>query len=184
MEVIFITGPKHSGKTKAGNALAELFSCEFFDIDELVLKRTGKSPRQLYCDAPEIFQKAEADALKSLLLPVNIDAGDTAWRVIATGGGIIDNPEALALINKKNAIKVFLNISADTAWDRITQTAASSSSESGLPPFLKTGNPQETHRILHKRRTAAYLKLADIVIEAEGKTPEEIAVEILNQCRQ
>jgi shikimate kinase len=69
-----------------------------------------------------------------------------------------------------------LNISAATAWQRIA--GSSGGLQGNLPPFLKTENPQETHRALHERRSAAYLQLADIVVEAEGKTPEKIAFEI------
>jgi shikimate kinase len=49
-----------------------------------------------------------------------------------------------------------------------------------LPAFLRTENPRETHRVLHERRGAAYFQFADIVIEAERKTPEEVARDILN----
>ncbi|MDR0997648.1 MAG: hypothetical protein LBL70_01155, partial [Treponema sp.] len=69
MEIILLTGPKHSGKTSAGRALVRLLAektdpaASFIDLDELVEDRTGKSPRALYREGPEIFRKAEADAL-------------------------------------------------------------------------------------------------------------------------
>jgi len=66
MKDIFLTGPKHSGKTRAGKALASLCLCEFIDLDELITLRTGKSARQLYIEGKEIFQKAEAEAVESL----------------------------------------------------------------------------------------------------------------------
>jgi shikimate kinase len=34
------------------------------------------------------------------------------------------------------------------------------------------------HRELHERRAPAYRKLADLVIQAEGKSPQALAVEI------
>jgi len=171
MTDIVLTGPKHSGKTSAGKILTSLYSCEFIDIDELILQRTGKSPRELYSESVKIFQKAEADAMDSLLA----DSGKTEQRrVIATGGGVIDNNDALEILNKLNAVIVYLDIYADSAWDRI-----SSSMDGILPPALRTGNPRETHTAMHERRAAAYLQLANIVIFAEGKTPDEIAAEII-----
>jgi len=180
MKTVILTGPKHSGKTSAGIALASLCSCEFIDIDDLILQRTGKSPRQLYSEGQAVFQKAEAEASAALLgvdggerrSVIGVDGGE-GRRVIAAGGGIIDNEEASAVLKKDGAAVVYLNISAECAWDRIARSGE-------LPPFLQTENPRETHRVLHERRAAAYSRIADIVIEAGVKTPREIAEEILS----
>jgi shikimate kinase len=173
MGSVFLTGPKHSGKTSAGKALALLCSCDFIDIDELISQRTGKSPRQLFIESPAIFQKAEAEAAASLI-DQRGSCARQIQRVIAAGGGIIDNPQAIATLKRSGAKVVYLNVSAAAAWRRIADSA-----DGELPPFLRTENPKETHHALHERRAAAYLQFADIVIEAEGKTPEEIAAEIL-----
>jgi len=174
MEDIILTGPKHSGKTTTGKALASLFSCDFIDIDELILQRTGKSPRQLFSEAPAIFQKAEAEALAALVDSGGENRAGAKLRVIATGGGIIDNSETLSILKKSGAVMVYLDISAEDAWDRIAATGE-------LPPFLRTENPKETHRALHERRAAAYLQIANIVIKTEGKSPQERAAEIFSR---
>ena len=166
MSDIILAGPKHSGKTSAGRALASLSTCDFIDLDELISQRTGKTPRQLFSESPEIFQKAEAEAMAAI-------AGSGAGRrVIAAGGGIIDNADAVLILKNSGATIVCLKLSADCVWERI-------SAGGDLPPFLKTETPRETHRALHERRAAAYLQIANIVIETEGKTPEEIAGEII-----
>ncbi|MCL2230045.1 MAG: shikimate kinase [Treponema sp.] len=171
MSNIFLTGPKHSGKTTTGKILAGLVrsslncACKFIDIDKLIFQRTGKSPRELFLESAEIFQKAEAEAVKSL-------AADNQKYVAAAGGGIIDNSDAIAALKNIDAIVVYLDVSAECAWSRIA------GSPSGLPPFLQTENPMETHRVLHERRAAEYSRFADILIKAEGKTPANIAMEI------
>jgi shikimate kinase len=168
MKSIFLIGPKHSGKTSAGRALALRCLGSFIDLDDLIAERSGKSPRTLYAEGPEVFRKAEATALAALL-----DPAAAGPRVIAAGGGIIDNPEAIALLEKTETIlPVYLNVSAEIAWERISANGRE------LPPFLKTENPRETHRALHERRALAYRKRAHLVIEAEGKSPEAIAREI------
>jgi len=169
MKTVILTGPKHSGKTSAGRVLASLCSCDFIDLDELILQRTGKSPRQLYSEGTEVFQKAEAETAAAFL---GDDDGERQ-RVIAAGGGIIDNAEAVSALKTPGATVAYLDISAECAWDRIASSGE-------LPPFLRTDNPRETHRALHERRAAAYLRIADIVIEAGAKTPLEIAEEILS----
>jgi len=166
MKDIILTGPKHSGKTTTGKELASLFSCDFIDIDELITQRTGKSPRQLFSEGQAVFQKAETEALAALA-----DSGGAKPRVIAAGGGIIDNEEALSVLKKSGAVIVYLDIPAEIAWERIA-------AKGELPPFLKTDNPKETHRVLHERRAAAYLQIAEIVIKTEGKSPQERAAEI------
>jgi len=163
MQNIILTGPKHSGKTSAGRILASLCSCEFIDIDDLITQRTGKSPRQIYAGSPDDFLKAEAEAAASIVI------SDKA-KVIAAGGGIIDNPKAIDSLKELGVIFIYLAISAGCAWNRIAGNE--------LPAFLKTENPEETHRVLHKRRSAAYQQNADITVDAEGKTPDEIAAEI------
>ena len=185
MKDIILTGPKHSGKTSAGKALALLGLFEFIDIDELILQRTGKTPRELFNCAPEIFKKAEEEAAASLFIANNTNLGGKR-RVIAAGGGIIDNPQAVSIIKKSDAKIVFLSISANKAWSRI-------SADGELPPFLQTENAclaacemssEEIHRALHEKRAAAYLQIADFIINAEEKTLEEIAAEILKQCQR
>ena len=171
MKDVILTGPKHSGKTSDGKALALLCSCDFIDIDEFIAQRTGKSPRLLFNEGQAVFQKAEAEALEALVGSGGGADKGAKPRVIAAGGGIIDNEEALSVLKKSGAVVVYLDVPAEIAWERIA-------AEGELPPFLKTENPRETHRALHERRAAAYLQIAEIVIKAERKSPKKVADEI------
>ena len=170
--IILITGPKHSGKSLCALALGKITVCEAVDLDEFIEKQSGKTPRALFEEGPEFFRKAEALALASLIRQ--------RFRIIAAGGGLIDNPEALALLSRRREIiPVYLDVSAETAWQRILHAA-----EGGkLPPFLNTENPRETHLALHKRRAESYKTLARFTIFAENKSPEEIAGEIAERLK-
>jgi shikimate kinase len=182
-KIIIITGPKHSGKTRAASFLAGLLGAEFVDLDEVVEGQTGKSPRSLFKEGPEIFRQAEVRALAgilSLTLPGSTGQGRGAVRVVAAGGGLVDNAGALELLGRpgfsgKDAVMVCLEVSADTAWERISGAAR----ETGeWPAFLNVENPRETNAALHKRRSAAYREIAALVVDGEGKAPEAIAAEI------
>ncbi|MDR1972538.1 MAG: shikimate kinase [Treponema sp.] len=186
--LVIIVGPKHSGKTSAGKALARLWAggrALFVDLDELVERRTGKSPRLLYREGPECFRQAEAAALRALLGEISAGKGSFAPAaapagvfIAAAGGGIADNREALALLKKNGAVKtVYIEVPAETAWERIRE-AADRTGE--LPPFLNTDNPRETHRLLHERRGKIYRELAAFTVKA-GDTPEETAAEMLRR---
>jgi shikimate kinase len=174
MNTLVLTGPKHAGKTSAGRALAALVSGSFTDLDEYIYTQTGKTPRTLYTESPGIFKKAEAEVLGTLLEAGENPQGSGGFAVIAAGGGIIDNPGALARCEKSGAVPVYLEVSAETAWERIRRAAETG----GLPPFLQTSHPEETHRALHERRAAAYRAWARFTVRGEGKSPEEIAGEI------
>jgi shikimate kinase len=174
MNAIILTGPKHTGKTSAGRALAVLASGVFADLDGFIEEQTGKSPRNLYREGPGVFRTAETRALETLLR--SGEDGSAGPRIIAAGGGLIDNAEALSLPELAAAAvqTVYIEVSAGTAWERILRA----SKTGDLPPFLDTGNPRETHRALHERRAAAYRAWARFTVQGEGKTPEEIAGEI------
>jgi shikimate kinase len=174
-DIILLTGPKHSGKTSTGKALAKILNAAFIDLDELIKDRAGKSPRELYREGPECFRAAETGALESLLAGTAASAGPL---VAAAGGGLIDNASAMALLEgaaQAGTLVVYLEVSAETAWERIQRTAESTGE---LPPFLDTANPRETHTALHTRRAEAYRAQAAIIIDADNKDPEEQGREI------
>jgi shikimate kinase len=182
-KIILITGPKHSGKTSAGVVLAKLLGAEFIDLDELVEQQTGKSPRSLYKEGPDVFRRAETQTLASLLSRTSPGAAGQSRgvdRVVAAGGGLADNAGALELLRKPGfsgtaAAIVCLEVSADTAWERIRGAAADTGE---WPAFLNTENPRETNAALHARRGAAYRKIASLTVNGEGKTAEAIGREI------
>jgi shikimate kinase len=167
---IVLVGPKHAGKTTAGIELARRLGLPFTDLDALITERTGKSPRELYTEGPELFRRREAEALEAMLSPA--ENGGTArygfTGTAAAGGGIIDNPAAMRLFKAHRARLIYLEVSAESAWERI-------SGGGELPPFLRGGNPREQHRLLHERRARAYRKAAAAVIRAEGTPPLSIA---------
>jgi shikimate kinase len=176
--IILITGPKHSGKTSAGVFLAKLLGAEFVDLDELVERQTGRTPRSLFKVGPETFRQAEARALSGLLSPASRERG--AVLVVAAGGGLIDNAGARELLglpefSGKGAAIVYLEVRADTAWERILAEAEKTGE---WPAFLRGENPRETNAAIHERRGAAYREIASLTVNGEGKTAEAIGREI------
>jgi shikimate kinase len=178
--IVLIVGTKNSGKSLCAKALNKIIGGEIVDLDELVETQTGKTPRALFTEGHIFFKKAEASALASVINGHTFQTeGETL--IIATGGGIIDNDEAMALISEakvssaeRQLITVYLELSAETEWQRILETSGGGE----LPPLINTNNPKETHLALHNRRAKAYKAVAGITIFAESKSPEEIAKEI------
>jgi len=180
--MIVLIGPKHSGKTSAGRELALLLKIPFYDLDALIEERAGQSVRSLYSAGPELFREAEAEALEALLSLHESDEnqaeGCITGGVLAAGGGITDNPAALAPLMKGNNqgghITVYLDVPAQTAWQRITNAGE-------LPPFLRaetTEASREKHRLLHERRANGCRNIARFSVTVGEKSPAELAAEI------
>lgn len=168
VSLIILTGPKHSGKSRAALAYARRYSCVCKDLDAMISEATSKSPRSLYQEGVEQFRNAEYHCLAHFL--ESIDGSKTEY-ILAAGGGLIDNEKAWALI-KGRAHIVYLQLSAQSAWERI---AAKADKEGALPPFLQGDNPRCIHKELHESRGKRYRSEADIIIEADNKKPDEIA---------
>ena len=109
MSSIILLGIKHCGKSTQGKLLAKHFSCPFFDTDDEVTALTGKSPREIYSElGKEAFIEAEKNACQNLVEKILSQASASTAQsqaeanvsVIATGGGICNNPAALEILHK------------------------------------------------------------------------------------
>jgi shikimate kinase len=168
-----LIGPRHSGKTSVGKALAQNYNetrffpafAAFADLDDVMYAQTKKYPGEILAQGLDVFQDVELETLKAAL------EVKSPVVVIAAGGGISENKKAIELLKNTDIITVYLEVTASTAWERIKCKP--------LPKFLQTENPEKTHREIHERRAELCRNIADIVIHAEGKTPDIIKLEIL-----
>ena len=171
MDLIILCGSKNSGKTSTGRELSKILKVPFYDLDQLIEKKTGQSVRGLYKAGEALFQRKETAALEELFCSNNSG-------VLAASGGIIDNPGAMVFLGKKSAnhCTIYLEVTVKTAWQRIVN-------EGELPPFLDAPTLDESekkHRLLHERRAKEYKKIADHCISAEGKNEVSLAEELCN----
>ncbi len=102
---IVLIGMPGSGKSTTGAALALQLGRPFFDTDTLIVEKAGKSIPQILADDGEpAFRRLETQALA--------DVAKKSGCVIATGGGIVTQPENRRLI-RQNSTCVYLE--RDTA---------------------------------------------------------------------
>lgn len=101
MQNIVLVGMPGCGKTTVGKALAEQLNRPFFDADEEILKRTGKSAEAwIEACGEAMFRQKETEVLESLC--------KQSGTVIATGGGavtVLENADIL----RQNSIVFFIN---------------------------------------------------------------------------
>lgn len=90
---VALIGMPGSGKTTVGALLARRTGRRFFDIDEIIEQIAGRSIPEIFRDMGEAgFRKLETRALAQ--------AAKETGCVVATGGGVVTNPENRLLLRQ------------------------------------------------------------------------------------
>ncbi len=110
---IVITGFMGSGKSTIAAAVADELSCPLIDLDDVVTRKTGRTPREIIDDEGErSFRLTEAYALESVM------RGRQSV-VIALGGGTWLNEQNRQLIENYKAVTFWLDAPFELCWSRI-----------------------------------------------------------------
>jgi shikimate kinase len=160
--MITLTGFMGSGKTTVGKVLADFLGCPFMDLDELVVKKAGKS-------IPEIFAQDGEPAFRELearLLRQTVEKYAESTAVLALGGGAILAPASAALLRDKT-VCIYLRATLDTLLSRLAgETAGRPLADSALAARLASREP-------------LYEETAHVIIDTDGLSPDEVADEII-----
>ncbi|MGP1587382.1 MAG: shikimate kinase [Treponemataceae bacterium] len=159
---LILMGIKHSGKTTLGKMLAFVMDIPFIDLDDEIEKMQGIGVRKFYeTKGQQAFFKAEALACKSIF------ENNSGCFILATGGGICDNQEALNFIR---GFKIFLDVREEICFERILKSAKISGS---FPAYITEKNPiddNQAAQIFHDfylKRREKYLKITNKILEFE-----------------
>ncbi len=160
--MIALTGFMGSGKTTVGKVLADFLGCPFMDLDDLVVKKAGKSIPDIFAqDGEPAFRQLEAQVLRKT---VEKYAESTA--VLALGGGAVLAPSSAALLHEKT-VCIYLRASLETLLARLEgETAGRPLADASLADRLAAREP-------------IYEKTAHVVIDTDGLSPDEVADEII-----
>lgn len=202
MTSLILLGIKHCGKTTQGKLLSKHFACPFFDTDNEIRILTGRTPRELYTESGNAaFSEAEANACRIIAEKIrkipcygqNCNSEtEKICSVIATGGGICENPVAMELLRPIGTF-VFLNTTEEAAAQRIVReiTIAKDGTLEHLPAYIAKEHPTsigDVRRIFHSfyvEREKKYTALGGITVNlkhAASKT--ENMNTILDSLRQ
>ncbi|MFW5801291.1 MAG: shikimate kinase [Spirochaeta sp.] len=158
---IILLGMKHVGKTTLGQQFASRHQLSWIDMDEVIVDMArgsyhieARSARDVYLtQGKEGFQEIETAAAKYLRVYCSRN------QIIATGGGIADNPGAMLELTN-TGIQIYLREHEDILFPRIMAR--------GLPPFLDPKDPRASFAELYRSRDAVYRAAADICVELNG----------------
>ena len=160
--MITLTGFMGSGKTTVGKVLADFLGCPFMDLDDLIVKKAGKS-------IPEIFAQDGESAFRQLearLLRQTVEKYTENTVVLALGGGAVTAPASAALLREKT-VCIYLRASLETLLQRLEgETAGRPLADASLADRLAAREP-------------IYEETAHVIIDTDGLTPDEVADEII-----
>lgn len=164
---IVLIGLMGSGKSTVARLTAQNLGFSFADTDHLITDAAG-------CSIPDIFAKEgeagfrvrETEALRSLLGATRL--------VIATGGGIVTQPQNLPLL-KQLGFVVWLNATPDTLHNRTAR--------SDDRPLLKQGDAAATLRRLYEERRPLYEAACDFKITTDDLAASEVAYGLSETAR-
>lgn len=185
---LILLGIKHAGKTTIGTFFAKHKNMPFFDIDAIIEQHFGKTCRNIYNqEGVDAFKNAEIKACDILTKSLsNLTPTTHIKAVIATGGGICDNPEALKILHTVGLF-VYLNVPKDISFKRILKSAKK---DGTLPSYLTKNNPQSENDVkenfyqIYEKRTALYRSVADIIIDTANLSVKKICDKILPSIKK
>jgi shikimate kinase len=164
--VAIMVGMMGAGKTTVGELVAEKLNAAFRDVDHDIEVTAGKPIPEIFVDeGEERFRALETAALTKA---INEFEG-----VLAVGGGAVLAEENRALLRGQPV--VWLTVQLGDALTRVGMGQ-------GRP--LLSLNPRATLRHLMEQRRPLYEEVAAITVATDGRTPEDIATEVVSCLKQ
>lgn len=164
---VVLIGFMGCGKSTIGIKLSYRLRKPFLDTDKLVEKKENCTIKEIFQNEGEAsFRKKETGVLQEL-----IDRKTNNY-VIATGGGLPIQPQNLPLLKQVGTV-VYLRVKPETVYARLKHDKTR--------PLLQGDDPQKKIRDLLAQRSTMYEKAADVVIDTDQKSFEEILREIVEK---
>jgi len=160
---IVLVGPMGAGKTTVATLLAEAWGTTARDTDADIVAAEGREISDIFVDSGEAyFREREREAVAAALA--------THDGVLALGGGaVLDEHTRAALAGHR---VVFLRVGLAEAVKRVGL---------GTSRPLLLGNVRGRIKALLDERTPIYEAVATEVVDTDGRTPQEVAAEILRR---
>jgi shikimate kinase len=155
-----LVGAMGAGKTTVAGLLAEAWGLPVRDTDADIEVAEGRSISDIFVESGEAhFRALEAAAVARALAEHQ--------GVLALGGGAVLDPATRSLLAGHPV--VFLRVGLSDAVKRVGLGSAR--------PLL-LGNVRSRVKALLDERTPVYESVATVVVDTDGRTPEEVATAV------
>ena len=161
---VVLIGFMGTGKTSVGKRLAQILGYSFFDTDLEVEKVTGLTITEIFTRFGETRFRAE-----EILVVKKIAA--TRNSVIATGGGVVLNPDNVINL-KQNGILIWLQATPEKILAR-TQS-------DHRRPLLKKRKSISLISSFLEQRSLFYQQSADYEVDTSALNPDQVVATILS----
>jgi shikimate kinase len=157
---VVLVGPMGAGKSTVGRLLAARWEVPFRDTDDDVEHAEGRTISDIFVESgEETFRALERAAVARALV-------DHAGVLAVGGGAVMAEQTRTALAGHR---VVFLRVGLSDAAERVGL---------GVSRPLLLGNVRGTMKALLDQRTPVYESVASVVVETDGRTPDEVAVAV------
>ena len=147
---IILVGMMGAGKTTIGKLLSNHLEFNFIDLDRRIEEKSGVKINTIFeIEGEEGFREREYLALKEALAEEKV--------VISTGGGVVVKDINRSLIQKSEAMVVYLKASLDILLGRLKNDKTR--------PMLNKDNKLLSLQKLLSEREPFYENLADFIID-------------------
>jgi len=162
---ITLYGFMGAGKSSLGKALAKRLGYRFIDLDDEIQYVTGKSINDIFEHEGEIaFRKIEHQVLKEFIKRNEDNV------VLALGGGAILQPNNRKLLELRDFLKVYLDVSVPELVRRLKE-------EKSHRPLLKNISDDDFEgfiEALHNSRKYVYEQYADLKLAVKNESFETV----------
>lgn len=166
MRPVILIGYMGAGKTTVGKLLAKRQKLVFLDTDAMIEEQEGRTISTIFAEkGEESFRNMETALIQRLIDEQLSDA------VLSVGGGLPVREENRVLLKKLGTV-VYLTASKETIIKRV--------SGSDNRPLLKGENLDEKVERMLAVRGPLYEAAADVQIDTNGKTADELVNEIMD----
>jgi shikimate kinase len=174
--MIFLIGYRGTGKTSVAAHVARRLGWDWIDADVELEQRAGKSIAEMFATEGEAaFRDLEATILAELAARERL--------VVAAGGGVVLRPENREILKsaaaRSRGCVVWLKAEPATILRRLAGDATTA----GRRPNLTTAGGEAEVLAMLAERTPLYEQCAGLVVDTEGRSPDQIAQEILTRLK-
>ena len=164
---LILIGYRATGKTTLARLLAQRLGWDWIDADVEIERRAGKSIARIFAEQGEpAFRDLEAEVIADLCSRPHL--------VVAAGGGAPLREENRRAMRKSGHV-VWLTATPETILARMTGDATTADRRPGL-----TNLPPRAEIVhLLSRREPIYRESAHLIVDTEGKSPEQLTAELL-----